>query len=89
MGFFIITRESTSKNIRLFLVMAMNFDVLSAERYSVRKFEQVPVEQEKLSLVPAAMLMVGRPAPDAVPAEFHHIRHPLEKLVFFEELPRT
>jgi nitroreductase len=41
------------------------------------------------NLVPAAMLMVGRPAPDAVPADFHHIRHPLEKLVFFEELPKT
>ncbi|MDR2185603.1 MAG: nitroreductase family protein [Treponema sp.] len=174
----------------------MNFDVLSAERYSVRKFEQVPVEPEKLSLileaarnaptasnkqpqrilvvtrqeglekvdrctrcrfgaplvlivcydknecwvrkfdgeksglvdasivtaqmmlqaadiglgstwvmhfdpaaareafklpenlVPAAMLIVGRPAPDAAPAEFHRIRHSLEKLVYFEEFSK-
>ncbi|MDR0760910.1 MAG: nitroreductase family protein [Treponema sp.] len=39
------------------------------------------------NLVPAAMLVMGYPAPDAAPANQHALRHPLEKIVYFEELP--
>ncbi|MDR2070156.1 MAG: nitroreductase family protein [Treponema sp.] len=39
------------------------------------------------NLVPVAMLVMGYPAPDAVPADRHAIRHPLEKIVCFERLP--
>jgi nitroreductase len=39
----------------------MDFDVLAAQRYSVRKFKQVPVEPEKVRLI----LEAGRIAPTA------------------------
>ncbi|MDR0376981.1 MAG: nitroreductase family protein [Spirochaetaceae bacterium] len=39
------------------------------------------------NLVPVAMLVMGRPAPDAAPADRHTIRHPLEKIVYFEKIP--
>jgi nitroreductase len=41
------------------------------------------------NLVPAAMLIMGYPAPDAEPADRHAMRHTLEKLVYFEEFPQT
>jgi nitroreductase len=41
------------------------------------------------NLVPVAMLVMGYPAPDAAPADRHTIRHPLEKIVYFEELPNA
>ena len=39
----------------------MDFEKLSAERYSLRKFDTRPVEQEKLDLI----LEAGRNAPTA------------------------
>ena len=39
----------------------MDFEKLSAERYSLRKFSDRPVEQEKLDLI----LEAGRNAPTA------------------------
>ena len=39
----------------------MDFEKLSAERYSLRKFDTRPVEQEKLNLI----LEAGRNAPTA------------------------
>lgn len=39
----------------------MDFEALSAARYSLRKFSPVPVEEEKLS----AILEAGRNAPTA------------------------
>jgi nitroreductase len=41
------------------------------------------------NLVPAAMLVAGYPAADAAPSDRHTLRHPLEKLVYFEEVPKT
>jgi nitroreductase len=41
------------------------------------------------NLVPAAMLVMGHPSPESAPAEWHHIRHPREKLVYFEEVSKA
>ncbi len=50
----------------------MNFEKLSAERYSLRKFDTRPVEQEKLNLI----LEAGRNAPTA------HNKQPQRIFVF-------
>lgn len=55
----------------------MDFEKLSAERYSLRKFDTRPVEQEKLDLI----LEAGRNAPTAHPAKLHGLRKPMEELV--------
>jgi nitroreductase len=47
----------------------MNFDQLSAARYSVRKFKTLPVEKEKLALI----LEAGRNAPTAGNRQPHRI----------------
>ncbi|MDR3342912.1 MAG: nitroreductase family protein [Treponema sp.] len=53
----------------------MNFNALSAARYSVRKFEDPPVEKEKLDLI----LEAARNAPTA------ENRHPLDKIVYYDD----
>ena len=50
----------------------MDFEKLSAERYSLRKFDTRPVEQEKLDLI----LEAGRNAPTA------HNKQPQRIFVF-------
>jgi nitroreductase len=56
--------------------------VMHFDPAAVRKEFALP---ENLELV--AMLVMGYPAPDAASADWHTIRHPLEKIVYFEELP--
>ena len=67
----------------------MDFAKLAAERYSLRKFSDRPVEAEKLhaafpelaGLVPIALLPMGYPAEGAHPSRLHTDRKPLEELV--------
>ena len=47
----------------------MDFEKLSAERYSLRKFDTRPVEQEKLDMI----LEAGRNAPTAHNLSLIHI----------------
>lgn len=51
----------------------MNFAELSAQRYSLRKFSDRPVED--------ALLPLGYPAEGAHPARLHTDRKPMEQLV--------
>lgn len=70
----------------------MNFNELTLARYSLRKFDPRPIEEEKLALelpelagrTPIALLPVGYPAPDAHPSKLHTQRKPLEE--FYTEL---
>lgn len=67
----------------------MDFQSLSAARYSLRKFSSQPVEPEKLQAAfpemagveLVAMLPLGYPAEGAHPSRLHTSREPLETFV--------
>ncbi|MDR3131406.1 MAG: nitroreductase family protein [Treponema sp.] len=58
----------------------------------VMRFDPAAVKSEFAlpeNIVPAAMLVMGRPAPGAAPHERHFLRKTLERIAYFEEFPKS